>query len=124
MLKKVGFVAVVIGLGAVAGASTATFKFWNDYGWVMRYDYRMDHASMITGAQTTEIFDLLEALKLGMEENQDEWKCDELDEEILYLELTLLEVETNAEKVALNRKIEKAKERWDTLDCQKFEDDA
>lgn len=124
MIKKIGFVAGVIALGAVAGASTATIKFWDDYGWVTRYHYRMDHATMLTGAQTTEIFDLLEDLKVGQKANQEEWKCDELDEEILDLELTLLEVETNAEKVPLNRKIEKSKERWDRLDCTRFEDDA
>ena len=123
MKHKVGFVAVLLGIGAAAGATTATVAFWNDYGWVFQKEYRLQHLGVLTTAQTSEIYDLLQDLKIGQDANQDEWKCDELDEEIIDIELAKLTAETDAEKVKLTRNLKKAEERWEKLDCQRFEDD-
>ena len=122
-MKHIGVVAALLTIGAAAGATTATVAFWNDYGWVFKNEYRLHHLNVLTTQQTSEIYDLLKVLKTGQDNNQDEWKCDELDEEIVDIELARLSAETNAEKVKLNRNLEKAKERWIKLDCQRFEDD-
>lgn len=122
MKKTAGAVALLLTIGGLAGATTATVAFWNDYGWVFQKEYRAQHLGVMSTQQTSEIYDLLKQLKEGQDENQDEWKCDELDEEILEIELDLITAETDAEKVKLKRDLEKAKERWETLDCQKFED--
>lgn len=123
MKHKFGVVALLLTVGGLAGATTATVAFWHDYGWVFQKEYRMHHLNVLTTAQTSEIYDLLKVLKTGQDTNQDEWKCDELDEEIVDIELARLSAETNEEKVKLNRNLEKAKERWDKLDCQRFEND-
>jgi len=123
MKHKVGFVAVLLGIGAAAGATTATVAFWNDYGWVFKNEYRLHHLNVLTTQQTSEIYDLLSVLKTGQDANQDEWKCDELDEEIIDIELAKLTAETDEEKVKLTRNLKKAEERWEKLDCQRFEDD-
>lgn len=118
-----GWFAGFIAVGALAGASTASINFWDDYGWIPRAEYRLQHLNILTTAQTSDIYDLLKALKTGQDNNQDEWKCDELDEAIVDIELARLSAETNAEKVKLNRNLEKAKERWEKLDCSRFEID-
>lgn len=122
-MKHIGVVAALLTIGAAAGATTATVAFWNDYGWVFKNEYRLHHLNVLTTAQTSEIYDLLKVLKTGQDNNQDEWKCDELDEEIVDIELAKLTAETNAEKVKFSRNLEKAKERWDKLDCSRFEND-
>ena len=122
-MKHIGAVAALLTIGAAAGATTATVAFWHDYGWVFQKEYRLQHLNILTTQQTSDIYDLLQDLKIGQDDNQDEWKCDELDEEIVEIELAKLSAETNAEKVKLSRNLEKAKERWDKLDCQRFEDD-
>jgi hypothetical protein len=61
-------------------------------------------------------------LKEGQDRNQRQWECDELDEEIPELELQLLDAQTNAEKVALQHKLDKKRERWDKLKCSEFTD--
>ena len=118
-----GWFAGFIAVGALAGASTASINFWDDYGWIPRAEYRLQHLNVLTTQQTSEIYDLLKILKEGQDNNQAEWKCDELDEEIVDIELKLLDAETNAEKVQLRRNLEKAKERWTKIKCSRFEDD-
>ncbi len=122
-MKHIGVVAALLTVGAAAGATTATMAFWNDYGWVFQKEYRLQHLSVLTTQQTSDIYDLLKALQTGQDDNQDEWKCDELDEEIIDIELAKLTAETDAEKVKLTRNLKKAEERWEKLDCQRFEDD-
>ncbi len=122
-MKHIGVVAGLLMVGAAAGATTATVAFWNDYGWVFKNEYRLHHLNVLTTAQTSEIYDLLTVLKKGQDNNQDEWKCDELDEEIVDIELSKLKAETDEEKVKLSRNLKKAEERWEKLDCQRFEDD-
>jgi hypothetical protein len=122
MKHKLGAVAILLTIGGIAGAATATVAFWNDYGWVFQKEYRLQHLGVLTTQQTSEIYDLLKDLKSGQDDNQDEWKCDELDEEIIDIQLSLLDAQTNAEKVKLNRDLEKAKERWIKLKCSRFED--
>lgn len=122
-MKHIGAVAALLTIGAAAGATTATVAFWNDYGWVFKNEYRLHHLNVLTTQQTSEIYGLLQDLKKGQDTNQDEWKCDELDEEIIDIELAKLTAETDAEKVKLTRNLKKAEERWEKLDCQRFEDD-
>jgi hypothetical protein len=122
MTSKVTITAVLITIGAVAGAATATTKFWGDYGWITQSDYREDHLVVASAEQIQDIADLLGDLKEDQDTNHRQWECDELDEEIPELELLLLEAQTNAEKVALNRTLEKKREQWDKLDCSEFTD--
>lgn len=122
MTSKVTITAVLITIGAVAGAATATTKFWSDYGWITQSDYREDHLVVASAEQLEDIGDLLRGLKIDQDRNHTQWECDELDEEIPELELLLLEAQTNAEKVALNRTLEKKREQWDKLDCSQFTD--
>lgn len=122
MASKVTLTAALISLGAVAAAGTATSTFWGDYGWVTQETYRSDHANTASAEQLEDITDLLEGLKRDQDSNHAQWECDELDEEIPDLELLLLEAQTNSEKVALKRTLEKKREQWKKLDCSQFTD--
>jgi hypothetical protein len=123
MIGKTGVVAGIIVVGSVLAAITQGSAFWHDYGWITQKDYREHHAGVVSTQQVGEIYDLLEGIKKGQEDNRDEWECDELDEEILTVELQLAEATTNTEKVTLRRQLEKMRERWDKIDCSRFEDD-
>jgi hypothetical protein len=122
MTSKVGAVAILLSLGALAGAATATKTFWDDYGWIIAEQYREDHMNAVSAQQIEDVVDLLGDLKESQDRNHEHWECDELDEEIPELELRLLEAGTNAEKVAIGRALEKKRELWDELDCKRFTD--
>jgi hypothetical protein len=122
MTSKVGIVAILLGVGAIAGAATATKTFWDDYGWIIAEQYREDHLNTASTQQVQDIVDLLGDLKEDQDRNHEHWECDELDEEIPELELLLLEAQTNADRVRISRTLEKKRELWDKIDCSRFTD--
>jgi hypothetical protein len=122
MANKIGVTALLLTVGALAGAATATKAFWNDYGWIIQEQYREDHLQVASSEEIEDIGDLLRDLKIDQDRNHTQWECDELDEEIPELELRLLEAVTNAEKVDIKRTLEKKREQWKKLDCSQFTD--
>jgi hypothetical protein len=109
----------IVAAGSVLGAVGVTFSFFDTYGWITRSVYVQDHENA-SHEHIASIEKLVKDIKLSQEQNQSQWECDEVDEEIPELELQLSETENNRERIKINREIEKRKERWEDLKCKQF----
>jgi hypothetical protein len=114
MIKIVSSVTVVIAM------LTALIVFWGNYGWITQDAYAADHESVPTQQTMAGILTSLKNIEEAQVENQDQWECDEMDEEIPELQGRLGEAETSQEKIRLQRKLTKQNERWGKLDCSRF----
>ncbi len=102
---------------------------WDRVGWITIPAYAQDHTGASVEEQQKAILVLLEAqstsmkmLQDGQDRNQDQWECDETDEELEDLAISLIGVQTPQEKAKLNRQKEKLNGVWGKLDCDRFTD--
>ena len=116
----------VLGIVIAVGGALAV---WDRLGWVTIPAYASDHTGASVEEQQKAILELLKAqstsmkmLQDGQDRNQDQWECDETDEELGELELSLTKVSSPQEKAGLNRQKTKLTGVWNKLDCDRFTD--
>jgi len=116
----------ILGIVISVGAALAT---WDRLGWVTIPAYASDHTEGSVEDQQAIIIKSLDAvskslvlLQDGQDRNQDQWECDETDEELEDLEISLIGVQTPQEKAKLTRQKQKLNGVWARLDCTRFTD--
>jgi hypothetical protein len=114
MIKIISSITIVVAM------LTALIVFWGSYGWITQDAYAADHESVPTQQTMAAIATSLKNIEEAQVENQDQWECDEMDEEIPELQSRLLEAETSQEQIRLQRKLTKQEERWGKLACSRF----
>jgi len=110
---------IIITIGSVLAALTATFIFWADWGYVHNKKYTEDHIA-VPVAQTVVL--AIDRLDKKVTAFNTQWECDETGEELLEkrTELATLATVDLALSVALTFDIENLQATWDELDCKQF----
>lgn len=87
--------------GAVAGFLAAAFALWPELGWVTPNQHRADFDSTLS--EITRF--------------RDEWRCDELNEELIDL---LEQVSGGDSSARTEERIRRIRDEIDELDCEQF----
>jgi len=106
-----GIVATLIAI--VSGG----FALWPSVGWTTPSTHNAD----ITEVQINMVASS-EAIIEAISGLRDEWKCDEYDEELLYLEHELADATHVENATEIQHDIDKIKAKMLKLDCSRFED--
>lgn len=122
---KTGISLVIVAFAVLASG----FVVWDRLGWITIPAYAAQHTGESVEKQQTAILELLKSQKIaldllqeGQDRNQDQWECDETDEELEVLEVSLIEVSSPEKRAKLNRQKQKLNGVWDRLDCTRFTD--
>jgi hypothetical protein len=115
--------------GALLGVVTAALTAWGTYGWVTKEAYAAEHEGASIKVQQAAILESLEALtatlviiKEEQSKNQDQWECDETDEELKDIGISLAGELSTIERVEFSREKDKLDDVWEAKRCTRFTD--
>ncbi len=97
---------------------------WGVAGWQTPNQHSVDIEAIKVDHELVnqEILDALKNLGEKQDANFDAWKCDEWDEELAELRVSLLHAETAEERARIEHEIEKLKLAMESRRCARFED--
>jgi len=119
----------LITAGGVMAVAVPVLTFFGTYGWITRQAYAIDEQREVeiheNHADQNSIDELILEVKKARQEQKiyhDEWKCDEADESVIEIRVSMAEETDQRTKIILADNLKKTEEVRADLNCSQFTD--
>ena len=117
-------------VGTILAAIIAGLTLWGSYGWVTRQAYAVDeqvevaiHKDQASQASIDGLIILVQQGRTEAKSYHDEWRCDEADEAVIELSVSIDEATNNRTRIVLTNDLKKIEEVRSDLNCSQFTDE-
>jgi len=126
--KPFFYIAWLLGVASAFGAIGTIIVTWETYGWITRSAYADDqhtnkelHEAMPSQKTMADILTALGDINTSIIMNRDEWRCDEIYEEVPDIREKLLSSDLSvSDRIDLEHDLKIKDEIWDELKCSQF----